>query len=129
MPIWEEIEKTHFIGLSIGGMTSLGLALKHQKRFNKLICCAARADMPPPLKEMWDQRIEVVKDKGTNGVVNGSIERWYSEDFNKNSKNASIINLSKNINDIEGTQKTFNHRAKMCTLAAQGKWVRELESK
>ena len=92
-----EIEKTHFIGLSIGGMTSLGLALKHQKRFNKLICCAARADMPPPLKEMWDQRIEVVKDKGTNGVVDGSIERWYSEDFNKNSKNASIINLSKNM--------------------------------
>ncbi len=36
---------------------------------------------------------------------------------------------SKNIKDIEGTQKTFNHRAKMCTLAAQGKWMRELESK
>ena len=36
---------------------------------------------------------------------------------------------SKNIKDVEGTQKTFNHRAKMCTLAAQGKWVRELESK
>ena len=80
-----EIEKAHFVGLSIGGMTSLGLALKHQKRFNKLICCAARADMPAPMKETWDQRISVVKDKGTSGVVDGSIERWYSEDFNKNS--------------------------------------------
>ena len=36
---------------------------------------------------------------------------------------------SKNIKDVEGAQKIFNHRAKMCTLAAQGKWVRELESK
>ena len=36
---------------------------------------------------------------------------------------------SKNIKDIEGTQKVFNHRANMCTLAAQGKWSRELESK
>ena len=36
---------------------------------------------------------------------------------------------SKNTNDIEATQNTFNHRAKMCTLAAQGKWVSELESK
>ena len=36
---------------------------------------------------------------------------------------------SKNVKDKETTQKTFNHRAKMCTLAAQGKWVRELESK
>ena len=36
---------------------------------------------------------------------------------------------SKNRKDIEGIQKTFNKRAKMCTLAAQGKWVKELESK
>ena len=34
---------------------------------------------------------------------------------------------SKNINDIQGTQKVFNHRAKMNTLAAQGKWSVELE--
>jgi len=42
---------------------------------------------------------------------------------------SSLNKWSKNINDIKGTQKTFNHRAKMCTLAAQGKWVSELESK
>ena len=35
---------------------------------------------------------------------------------------------SKNINDIEGTQKIFNHRAKMCSLAAQGKWTAKLEN-
>ena len=34
---------------------------------------------------------------------------------------------SKNINDIEGTQKIFDHRAKMCTLAAQGKWSKNFE--
>ena len=36
---------------------------------------------------------------------------------------------SKDIKNIEGTQKVFNHRANMCTLAAQGKWSKELESK
>ena len=36
---------------------------------------------------------------------------------------------SKNIKDIEGTQNIFNHRAKMNTLAAQGKWSIELENK
>ena len=34
---------------------------------------------------------------------------------------------SKDIKDIEGTQKVFNHRAKMNTLAAQGKWSKDLE--
>ena len=36
---------------------------------------------------------------------------------------------SKDIKDIKGTQNIFNHRAKMCTLAAQGKWFKELEDK
>ena len=36
---------------------------------------------------------------------------------------------SKDIKNIEGTQKIFNHRANMCTLAAQGKWSIELETK
>ena len=34
---------------------------------------------------------------------------------------------SKNIKDIEGTQKIFNHRAKMNTLATQGNWSKDLE--
>ncbi len=36
---------------------------------------------------------------------------------------------SKNITDIEATQNIFNHRAKMCSLAAMGKWSKELENK
>ncbi len=35
---------------------------------------------------------------------------------------------SKNIQDIDGTQKVFNHRAKMNTLAAQSKWSKDLET-
>ena len=36
---------------------------------------------------------------------------------------------SKNIEEVQATQDTFNHRAKMCTLAAQGKWIHNLENK
>jgi fructose-bisphosphate aldolase class I len=36
---------------------------------------------------------------------------------------------AKDINNIEGTQNIFNHRARMNTLAAQGKWSKELENK
>jgi len=32
-----------------------------------------------------------------------------------------------NTNDINGTQKIFDHRANMCALAAQGKWTEKLE--
>ncbi len=36
---------------------------------------------------------------------------------------------SKDINNIKETQKIFNHRARMCSLASQGKWSIELENK
>ena len=98
-----EVEKANFVGLSMGGMTSLGLALKHQNRFDKFVCCAARADMPPPMQDGWNQRIAVVKESDTAGVVNGSLERWYSEKFTNDPANTDIINLSKDM--ITNTSK------------------------
>ena len=34
---------------------------------------------------------------------------------------------SRNIRNVDGTQEIFNHRAKMNTVAAQGKWSKDLE--
>jgi fructose-bisphosphate aldolase class I len=36
---------------------------------------------------------------------------------------------SKDIKNVKGTQKIFDQRANMCSLAAQGKWSKELEAK
>ena len=35
---------------------------------------------------------------------------------------------SNDTKNISGTQQIFDHRAKMCTLAAQGKWSKNLEN-
>ncbi len=42
---------------------------------------------------------------------------------------SALKHWSKNIEDIIGTQEVFNHRAKMCTLAAKGEWTKNLEKK
>ncbi len=36
---------------------------------------------------------------------------------------------SKNLDDVNGTQNVFNHRANMCSLASQGKWTEQVEKK
>jgi len=41
---------------------------------------------------------------------------------------SALKHWAKDVKDIQGTQKVFDHRAKMCTLAAQGKWSKELEN-
>ena len=40
---------------------------------------------------------------------------------------SALKHWSKNTDDIEGTQKIFNHRANMCSLAAKGKWSEQVE--
>ena len=35
---------------------------------------------------------------------------------------SALKHWAKDVKDIQGTQKVFDHRARMCTLAAQGKW-------
>ena len=42
---------------------------------------------------------------------------------------SALKHWSKNIQDTKGTQEIFNNRAKMCSLAARGKWSYELENK
>ena len=42
---------------------------------------------------------------------------------------SALKHWSKNTNDIEGTQKIFNHRANMCSLASKGEWTEQLEKK
>ena len=39
----------------------------------------------------------------------------------------ALKHWSKDIKDTVGTQKIFNHRANLCTLASQGKWSKDLE--
>ena len=40
---------------------------------------------------------------------------------------SALKHWSKNLDDIEGTQKVFNHRANMCSLASKGKWSEQIE--
>ncbi len=56
---------------------------------------------------------------------NSSFKMTYS--YGRALQQSALKYWSKNQDDIEGTQKVFNHRANMTTLAAKGEWKRELE--
>ena len=77
------IDKATFMGLSLGGMTGLGLALKHPGRIEKLVCCDARADAPEPYVKGWDERIALVDRAGMQGILGATVERWLTPAFRK----------------------------------------------
>lgn len=72
------IKRADILGLSMGGMTALGLGLGYPERVGRLICADARADAPPPFVAGWDQRIAAVEAGGMAAILPGTMERWFT---------------------------------------------------
>lgn len=75
------VARAAYMGLSLGGMTGLGLALGHPDRVGRLVCCDARADAPESFVKSWDDRIAAVDRGGTAALVDGTLERWLTPAF------------------------------------------------
>jgi len=75
------IEKADWIGLSMGAMTGMGLAITHPDRFGRMVFADARADAPDSYKAMWDKRMEIVRDGGVAAVAEPSLAMWLTQDW------------------------------------------------
>ena len=70
--------------------------------------------------------IEATKNLNTiNKKNNSNFLMTYS--YGRALQQSALKHWSKNTDDIEGTQRIFNHRAKMCSLASKGEWSESLE--
>lgn len=79
--LWDElgIEHSHFLGLSLGGMTGVGLALNCPERVDRLVACDCRLDAPGFFRKMWDTRIGQVESGGMATLVDDIIATWLCE--------------------------------------------------
>jgi 3-oxoadipate enol-lactonase len=75
------IERTHFVGLSMGGMIGQHLALAHPARLNKLVIANSTSRIPPEAGPLWDERIAIARSQGCAGVVEGTLGRWFTPGF------------------------------------------------
>ena len=84
--LWDHfgINRSHFVGLSIGGMSALGLGIHHADRLLSIVPCDCRADSPDEFRETWPPRIKIAEGKdGMPGLVPGTLERWFSAETRK----------------------------------------------
>jgi 3-oxoadipate enol-lactonase len=72
-------KKVAFVGLSLGGMTALGLALKYPERLRGIAVCAARAGLPPNFAALWEPRIRLAREQGMAALIDTTLERWFTE--------------------------------------------------
>ena len=78
-----KIQKAVFCGLSIGGMIGQTLALKAPGSFTKMVLADTTHAQPPEALKQWEDRINTAKTKGMAGLVDGTMERWFTEPYRK----------------------------------------------
>jgi 3-oxoadipate enol-lactonase len=78
-----DIERAHFVGLSLGGMTGMWLAANAPARVANLVLCCTSAKLGPPAG--WSDRARAVRANGTGSVADAVVSRWltpaYAERF------------------------------------------------
>jgi 3-oxoadipate enol-lactonase len=74
-----QIERAHFAGLSLGGMTGQWLAINAPERIDRLVLLCTSPLMGPA--QMWIDRAKLVREQGTEAIVDGTFERWFTDAY------------------------------------------------
>ena len=75
------IQKTHLVGLGLGGALAQGFAIENSHRVNALVPCCCRAKMVPEFAAMWHKLREAVGMDGVEVIVEPTVQRWFSDEF------------------------------------------------
>lgn len=73
------IERTHFCGLSMGGMTGIRLGLAAPDRIDRLVLCNTGARIGAA--DAWNARISAVHTSGMDAIADMVMERWFRPAF------------------------------------------------
>jgi 3-oxoadipate enol-lactonase len=73
------IDRVHFCGLSLGGMTGMWLGVHAPERLLKLVLCNTAARIGTA--DLWNARIAAVRKGGMKSIAAAVIERWFTSAF------------------------------------------------
>jgi 3-oxoadipate enol-lactonase len=80
------IGKTHWCGLSMGGMIGQTLALKHPELFASLSLCDTSSRIPAEARPLWADRIKTAESQGMEPLVEPTLGRWLTAPFRERRK-------------------------------------------
>ena len=69
-----DVERAHIVGLSLGGMVSLRLAVLHPERVDRLAVLCTSAQLGPA--SGWAERAATVRAHGTASIAASVVSRW-----------------------------------------------------
>jgi len=76
-----QISKTHYCGLSMGGMIGQTFALKYPGILQTLVLADTSSRIPPEVGPVWEERIKVAQTQGMQALVQPTLERWFTAPY------------------------------------------------
>jgi len=75
------IADAHVVGLSMGGLIGMTLALKFPRAIRSLTLADTTASYGPERKAGWDDRIRVAEAQGIEPLLDRTMEAWFTAPF------------------------------------------------
>jgi len=76
-----EIDKAHWVGLSMGGMIGQAFAIAHPDRLGRLVLANTTSTYGPEGPKMWEARAKAVRDGGMAAIAELVMQRYFSDTF------------------------------------------------
>lgn len=77
------ITRTHWVGLSMGGMIGETYALKYPGVFRSMVLADTTSRRPPNAAQMWGERVQTARAQGMEALVESTLGRWFTEPYRK----------------------------------------------
>ena len=75
------IARTHWVGLSMGGMVGQAFALRHPGRLDRLVLANTTSAYGPEGRLLWDERMKLVRQGGLAAIRESVARRYFSAGF------------------------------------------------
>lgn len=75
------ITRTHWLGISMGGMIGQTYALKHPGVLASMVLAGTTSRRPPNAEAMWGERIVLAQTQGMGALLESTLARWFTAGF------------------------------------------------
>jgi 3-oxoadipate enol-lactonase len=81
--LWDAlgVARSHFVGLSMGGIVGMELALRCPARLGGLVLADTTSRYAPATATMWQERIRAAEAAGMEAVVESTMAIWFTEAY------------------------------------------------
>ena len=90
------IRRSHWVGLSMGGMIGETFALKYPGVFQSMVLADTTSRRPPNAGQMWGDRVRLAREQGMDALVESTLARWFTEPY-RQAQPAVMANIGADI--------------------------------